>query len=484
VFDNECLDQTLQKRSSPRFRALQPVCKDLHLDSHAIRRKHGTAFSLRRFSLPNQRLPFLVVATLTAIFVFLATPFTFAVSEEVLYSFGSSTTDGYYPYAGLALGSNGDPDGQIFGTTFDGGTGNLGTVFELLRGAHGELMEKILYNFCSAQNCEDGANPQGSLLVDARGNLYGTTAMGGANGFGEVFKLSREYEGHWAITVLHSFNFSNYGTDGYYPLSGVIMDASGTLYGTTQWGGTYNSGTVYRLKPVGETWIETLLYSFNDNGQDGYEPYAPLISDNAGNLYGTTYSGGTSGKGCGGSGCGTVFQLKPVGKGWNESVLFSFKDNLKDGFKPWGGVVFDEAGNLYGTTSGGGPMFGGCSGGCGTVFQLSPNGNHWTENVIHYFRENNIDGYSSLAGLAIDVQGALYGTTFYGGKYNDGIVFRVRQVNNKWVETVLHTFDWSLTVKDGTLPSSPLVLDKSGNLYGTTQDGGNYNQGAVIEVTP
>jgi uncharacterized repeat protein (TIGR03803 family) len=430
--------------------------------------------------MPNPNSSIFRIAISAAIFVFPTVSLTFAVSEEVLYSFGSNTTDGYYPYAGLALG----PSGQLYGTTFDGGNGSsaLGTVFELTRGAQGDWTEKILYNFCSAQNCEDGANPQGSLLVDSKGNLYGTTASGGANGFGALFRLS--YHGadnSWTETVLHSFNFTNDGTEGYYPLSGVIMDASGNLYGTTQWGGTYNSGTVYRLKPAGETWIETLLYSFNDNDQDGYEPYAPLIFDGAGNLYGTTYSGGTSGKGCGGSGCGTVFELTPVGKGWKESVLFSFKDNLKDGFKPWGGVVFDKAGNLYGTTSGGGPAFGG---GAGTVFQLSPNGNHWTENVIHYFKENNIDGYSSVAGLAIDAKGALYGTTFYGGKYNDGIIFRVRQVKGTWVETVLHTFDWSLTVKDGTLPSSPLVLDESGNLYGTTQDGGNYNQGAVFELTP
>lgn len=426
-----------------------------------------------------------IAATLTAIFVFLTAPFTFAVSEEVLYSFGSSTTDGFYPYAGLALG----PAGQLYGTTFDGGTGAspLGTVFELTRGSDGLWTEKILYNFCSAQNCEDGGNPQGSLLVDAAGNLYGTTMSGGANGFGEVFKLSRQNGGSWTLNVLHSFNFSNAGTEGYYPLAGVIMDSAGNLYGTTQWGGTYNSGMVFRLKPAGGgVWKETLLYSFNDNGKDGYEPFAPLIFDAAGNLYGTTYSGGGSATGCGGSGCGTVFELTPkTANYWTEHILFSFKDNLHDGFKPWGGVVFDKSGNLYGTTSGGGLASGGCSGGCGTVFQLALNNfGKRTENVIHYFKENGVDGYSSVAGLTIDSTGALYGTTFYGGADNDGVVFKVKQANGIWVERVLHTFNWSLTVKDATEPSGTLIFDKSGNLYGTGQVGGNYNQGAAFELTP
>ena len=425
----------------------------------------------------------LFVTAFIAIFGFLtATIPSAAISEKVLHSFDSNGTDGYYPSASLVL----DASGNLYGTAFDGGTNALGAVFELVPGSHGTWTENILYSFCSVAGCDDGANPQGGLTVDAAGNLYGTTASGGAHGAGTVFELVPGSHGTWKEKVLHSFN--TVGTDGYYPLSSLIADAVGNLYGTTEWGGAYNSGTVFRLSlGTNHKWTKKTLHSFNDNGKDGYAPYASLIFDQRGNLYGTTALGGASGTACGGQGCGTVFELTPgANDKWTEKVLHSFMDNGKGGYKPWAGLVFDGSGNLYGTTNAGGPTNAGCgNGGCGVVFELTPaTKGKWTEKVLHSFTDNNADGYASTAGLTIDAQGKLYGTTFYGGAYNDGTVFEVVQSNNKWTEKVLHNFDWSIYVKDGTCPMSGLIADKAGNLYGTTEDGGDYNMGAVFEITP
>jgi uncharacterized repeat protein (TIGR03803 family) len=202
--------------------------------------------------------------------------------------------------------------------------------------------------------------------------------------------------------------------------------------------------------------------------------------DAAGNLYGTTTRGGSSGTGCGGSGCGSVFQLTPGTNGkWTEKVLHSFQDNGKDGYDPWGGVVSDEAGNLYGVTNAGGAS------GCGAVFKLTPGASKWTEKVLHSFGNDANDGCGSVAGLTVDAAGNLYGTTFYGGLYNDGTIFKMTLgTNGKWTEKVVHNFNWSLYVKDGTSPGAGLVVDTKGNLYGTTENGGNYNFGAVVEMTP
>jgi len=431
----------------------------------------------------NDRPLIRFVTTLIAIFGFLTvTTSSAATSEKVLHSFESNGTDGYYPSASLVF----DASGNLYGTAFDGGPGNLGVVFQLVPGSGGAWTENVLYNFCSVAGCVDGANPQGGVIVDAAGNLYGTTAGGGAYGSGTVFELVPGLHGKWKEKVLHSFN--TVGTDGYYPLSSLIADSSGNLYGTTEWGGVHNSGTVFRLSlGTNQKWTKKILHSFNDNGKDGYAPYASLIFDQSGNLYGTTTLGGTSDTGCGGQGCGTVFELTPgANDKWTEKVLHSFMDNGKSGFKPWGGLVFDGSGNLYGTTNAGGPTNAGCgNGGCGVVFELTPLGNgKWAEKVLHSFKDNNTDGYASTAGLTIDVHGNLYGTTFYGGAYNDGTVFEMTYANNKWTETVLHNFDWSIYVKDGTWPMSSLIFDEAGNLYGTTQDGGDYNLGAVVEITP
>src|ERR1017187_1221490 len=219
----------------------------------------------------------------------------------------------------------------------------------------------------------------------------------------------------WATAqekVLHNFN--NNGTDGVSPQAGLIVDGAGNLYGTTSGGGTYYHGTVFELTPAaGRGWTETVLHSFNNNGTDGYEPLAGLIFDAAGNLYGTTYVGGSYGY-------GTAFELTPAGGGtWNEKVLYSFASG-STAFYLTSGLIFDGAGNLYGTTLGGQG---------GSVFELTPTaGGGWTEKVLHSFG-NGTDGEDPQAGLIFDAAGNLYGTTYLGGTYYQwGTVFELQTV--------------------------------------------------------
>ncbi len=412
---------------------------------------------------------FMVVFGILAI----ATPLFASDTEKVLYGFCtlSNCADGQTPEASVIF----DAAGNLYGTTFDGGAYGLGSVFQLTPGSNGTWTEHVLYSFCATTNCDDGTNPQGPVF-GADGTLYGETTTGGGNGFGTVFQLTSGKGGTWTEKVLHNFNFT--GGDGYYPYTGLIVDAAGNLYGTTEWGGAYNSGTVFELTAGAKgKWKEKLLHSFNDNGRDGYAPYDRLIFDPAGNLYGTTTRGGSSGTGCGGQGCGIVFQLTPGTKGWTEKVLHSFG---KNGYDPWGGVVSDKAGNLYATTNAGGAS------GCGAVFKLAPGtSGKWTVRMLHSFAKDTNDGCAPVAGLIVDKAGNFYGTTFYGGFYNDGTVFKLTLgANGKWTEKVVHNFNWSLYVKDGTSPGAGLILDAKGNLYGTTENGGNYNFGAVFEFTP
>src|SRR6266852_5668058 len=265
-------------------------------------------------------------------------------------------------------------------------------------------------------------------------------------------------------TVLYSFQGSPDGAD---PLGALVLDKEGNLYGGTGEGGARFYGTVFELTPQG---TETILHSFGPNGGDGYDPLAGVVRDKKGNLYGTSIFGGAYGGG-NGYGCGTVFKLTPKGK---ETILHSFNNNGTDGFYPLGGVVMDKNGNLYGTTLYGGAYS--CFGyGCGTVFELTPPG---TETILYSLnRDNGTDGFNPFAGLVRDETGNLYGTTFFGGAYSDGTVF---EVTPSGTETILSSFGSN---GDGHLPSGGLVLDKKGNLYGTTAKGGAYGYGTVYKVT-
>jgi uncharacterized repeat protein (TIGR03803 family) len=320
--------------------------------------------------------------------------------------------------------------------------------------------ETVLYNFTGGS---DGSRPQSSLIADGAGNLYGTTALGGTcpgwnqYGCGVVFEISPNGSGGWKQTVLHTFAAP---PDGAKPLfSPVIFDKSGNLYGTTQWGGASNVGTVFELSPAGASWTATILYSFT-GGADGGHPAAGLVMDPAGNLYGTGQTGGANGQ-------GTVFKLSPSGA---ETLLYTFGSQSGDGSYPFAGLVLDETGNLYGTT-----LSGGANGG-GTVFKLAPTG---TETVLYSFGSRSGDGSNPYAGLVFDNNGNLYGATYSGGANGGGTVFKLAPTGT---ETVLYSF--GSRSGDASNPWSGLVFDEKGNLYGTTHAGGAHGAGAVFEVNP
>ena len=305
---------------------------------------------------------------------------------------------------------------------------------------------EVLYTFNGGA---DGANSMGPLLSDKTGNFYGTTLGGGNGGYGTVFKIASD----GTETTLHSFTFE----DGDEPIGGLIQDMSGNFYGTTYGGGGSNSGTVFELAPDG---TETVLHSFT-GGSDGGSPQAALIMDKAGNLYGTTGTGGDTND-CYPVGCGTVFELAPDG---TETVLHAFTGG-SDGAYPGGSLIMDKKGNLYGTSYG--------SQTDGVVFEVASDGNF---TVLHFFQGGS-DGANPCANLIKDKAGNFYGTTCGGGASGSGTVFELAPDGT---ETVLYAFQGG---SDGATPNSGLVRDKLGNLYGTTIWGGAGGNGTVFEVTP
>jgi uncharacterized repeat protein (TIGR03803 family) len=357
-----------------------------------------------------------------------------AQTYTVLYSFKGGTTDGRNPEGGLFL----DKAGNLYGTTVMAHAPANGTSFKLATSG----TETITHTFKGTTN---GANPYGGLTRDASGNAYGTTSTGGASNDGTVFKLNSS-----GVTVLHSFTGS---PDGAFPYAGLILDTAGNLYGTTSAGGASNSGAVFKLDTTGK---ETVLYSFT-GGTDGAFPYASLLRNAAGNLFGTTSAGGITAGNCFPFGCGVVFMLDTTGK---ETVLYSFTGN-PDGAFPYAGLITDSAGDLFGTTYNGGS--GGCTNGCGTVFKLDKTG---SETVLHDFIGYPTDGAFPFAGVVRDPAGNLYGTTAYGGASDNGMVFELGPTNT---ETVLYSFTGKA---DGAVPHAPLVMDPAGHLYGTTYNGG------------
>jgi uncharacterized repeat protein (TIGR03803 family) len=329
--------------------------------------------------------------------------------------------------------------------------------------------ETVLYSFNGGSS--DGSNPAG-LIRDANGNLYGTTEFGGASNAGTVFKLDTT----GAETVLYSF--VGPPTDGSRPQARLVRDSGGSLYGTTLLGGSSNNcaggcGTVFRLDTTG---TESVLHNFAGSPTDGAFPVAGLVRDASGNLYGTTKSGGSSSS-CS-DGCGTIFELDPTGK---ETVLHSFGKKRSDGSTPTGDLVLDAAGNLYGTTEFGGRVR--CiPSGCGTVFRLDTTG---AETVLHSFGKTRRDGKFPYAGLVLDAAGNLYGTTVQGGGSNNcvggcGTVFRL---DTTGAETVLHRFVGGSPPTDGERPTAGLVRDAAGNLYGTTAVGGASGVGTVFKIS-
>ena len=358
--------------------------------------------------------------------------------QTVLHSF-TGGADGGYPYAGVI----GDSAGNLYGTTMQGGTANAadpdgyGVVYKLDATGH----ETVLYSFTGGA---DGSGPVAGVIRDSAGNLYGTAYGGGTANAGVVFKL--DTTGH--ETVLYSFKG---GADGASPWAGVIRDSAGNLYGTTVYGGTANEGVVYKLDTTGQ---ETVLYTFT-GGADGGCPNAGVIRDSAGNLYGAAAGGGASGR-------GVAFTVSPTGQ---ETVLYNFTSGADGGY-PNAGVIRDSAGNLYGTTVGGGTA------GAGVVYKLDTAGH---ETVLYSFT-GWADGGGPYAGVIGDSAGNLYGTTIYRGTANKGVVYKVDSAGH---ETVLYSFPAGA---DGENSNAGVIGDTAGNLYGTTQNGGAANRGVVYKL--
>jgi uncharacterized repeat protein (TIGR03803 family) len=396
----------------------------------------------------------------------IATQSAEAQTYTVLYNFVSGRSG--YPQAGLTI----DRAGNLYGTCYDGGSN--GTVFELVRSGSGWIL-RPLYDFTGNG---DGAGPYSRVIFGPNGTLYGTTIAGGAStcqeggysGCGTVFNLRPPAAAchnvlcGWNETVLYSFAGDS---DGAAPFAEVVFDPAGNLYGTTfnggGWGcGGMGCGTIYKLAPSNGVWTESVLYDFTGGG-DGAHPYYGLVLDSAGNLYGTTNA--TPGP----NNFGTVFQLAPSGSGWIETTIRNFRGQ-SEGVLPFGGLILDQLGNLYGSTNEGG-AYGG-----GTVFQLTPDGSNWQFNILYNFPLFGMPQGS----LIMDSSGNLYGimTESTNGQ---GSVFKLTPSSGGWTYTSLHDFDGQ---GGGGFPEGGVVLDANGNLYGRTAYGGAYGYGVVYEITP
>jgi uncharacterized repeat protein (TIGR03803 family) len=326
-------------------------------------------------------------------------------TETILHSFGGGTTDGAYPeYSSLVF----DKTGNLYGTTYNGGTKNLGTVFELKHSGN-TWTESLIHSFTNI--APDGYGPQAGLSFDTAGNLYGTSEYGGAHSLGTVFQM-KVSKGKWTYKVIHAFAGGN---SGYYPVGGLTQGKNGYYYGTTYYGGTtFNVGTVYRLFQARGVWVGQTV-AILSGGASGTYPDSSLTMDAAGNFFGTTYQGGDLN-------VGTVFELK-AGKNntYSYRVLYSFKGGTTDGSTPWygAGVTLDAKGNLYGATRYGGP-----NSNEGTAYELKLTSGHYKERVLQAFGTTN-DGLQPLAGVIL-VKGKVYGTTYAGGAHGEGTVFEIK----------------------------------------------------------
>ncbi|HLW89114.1 MAG TPA: choice-of-anchor tandem repeat GloVer-containing protein [Terriglobales bacterium] len=383
-----------------------------------------------------------------------------ASNGKLVYGF-TGGGDGSDPATGLTF----DSTGNGYGTTVSGGFYGYGTVFELKRLAGGNFQEVVLYSFRGAA---DGKNPYGGVAFDGSGNLYGTTVSGGSGGVctgdgcGVVFKLTNS-GGNWTESVLYNFTG---GDDGSGPGGGVVFDGAGNLYGTTPDGGKFSAGVVYELSPQGNTWQQTVIHAFT-GGDDGATGSLGLLLLANGNFYGVSEGGGAHG-------AGTVFQLSPMEFGkWKFTTLYGFK-GMPDAAFPYGGLITDGKNNLYGTT-----YYGGVNG-VGAVFKLD--GTTKKETVLYSFAEGTDGGYPTST-LVFDAAGNMYGTTSMGGlpACDCGTVFELSPVNGGVKETILHRFKEK---PDGGYPYYGLHPDPSGNLFSTTASGGNSEAGIVFEFTP
>lgn len=361
-----------------------------------------------------------------------------------------------------------DAAGNLYGVTAGNLRSTHGAIFVLKPNSDGTWTETTIYTFTGGR---DGAYPLAGLLFDADGNLFGTTTEGGDFSYGTIFALRPNPDGSWTENTLLSFSG---GADGASPEAGLTIDSAGNLYGTTVGGGVSINccGVVFEMVRYPDwNWTYRVLHTFTD-GTDGKQPQAVLVFDAAGNLYGTTSGGGT---GTCAVSCGTIFQMTPNLDGsWTENVLYNFIGS-RDGDSVRAGVIMDESGNLYGTSAFGGTYS------RGTIFQLKPNSDgSWTLHPLHQFT-NGKDGGNPLATLVFDAAGNLYGTTNDGGIYGCGVAFQLKPTTSgTWTLTALHQFSLG---HDGCDPVAPLILDGAGNFYGTAIFGGK-GAGVVFELLP
>ncbi len=318
-----------------------------------------------------------------------------------------------------------------------------------------------MHSFPSFSN--DGQGPTSSLTLDAEDNLYGTTAGGGDHHSGVVFELAHDSR---AESIPYNFCAKPKCSDGGSPYAGLVINKAGDMYGTGY--------AAFELSPGSDGWKEVALHDFACRNNDGCEPFAGVILDAAGNVYGTTEIGGGSSR-CGG-GCGTVYRISPTSDGkWKETILHRFQADWDGTYPGVGALILDGAGNLYGTADGGVT-------GYGVVFRLTPGSDgHWKETILYNFK-GSANGIQPSAGVVMDKAGNLYGTTSAGGaSCSCGLIYKLAPGSNgKWTYTVLHRF----TGADGAGPNANLILDSQGNLYGTTTTGGAGGYGVAFEITP
>jgi len=382
----------------------------------------------------------------------------------------ASTTDVIYSFAGGADGEYTDTDlvidsaGNLYGTSVLGGDFGGGTVFQLTPSGN-SWIHTVLYSFSGGA---DGGEPYKGVTLDAEGNLYGTAVTGGAGscegGCGVAYKLTNS-GGTWTQTVIHSFTG---GDDGSGPGAGLTIDNHGNLYGMAPTGGANGLGVIYQLHPdQSGNWTLKVIHTFT-GGTDGATGSAGRLLLHGGHLYGAATAGGANGK-------GAAFQLTPTPSGeWNLKTIYSFKGQPDAGF-PYGGLTFDASGNLYGTT-----YYDGANN-LGAVYELAPKPTgEWKEKVLYSFKGGS-DGSNSISNLVFDAAGNLYGTTSEGG-LGSGTIFRLTPgANGTWTERVAHRFQGP---PDGAFAYNGMVADTTGNFYGATVHGGTDDEGAIYKFTP
>ncbi len=399
------------------------------------------------------------------------------VQYNVIYSFGTNPSDGNIPNGGLLF----DKAGNLYGTTQDGGSGSkcqfCGTVFELSPSQGGGWTETVIYNFCSQTNCADGEEPAAGLISDSLGNLYGTTVAGGTNQVGTVFELSPPMVkgGSWTESVLWSFG-TGIDDGGALPYSRLNWDASGNLYGTASWGGVTGGGTVFELSPGNGSWAATALYMFCPN--DELLQHCP---DGLHPMAGVSFDEfgnlyGTTFEGGFNNKWGVLYELSPPVSGDGWTEATVYKFVGSGGGEPLSAVNFDKAGNAYVTASSGASNSPGV---CGGVFKFVPNHGGGGKKLSYLFFPAGTGCNPDAGVLLDDTTGTLYGTTYSGGERTGGNIYSIAGRT----ATILYSFCSESGCADGVYPTGSLTAN-AGKLYSTTSQGGEFNQGVVFEIGP